>query len=136
MITTFRVWSIKDKTMSNFGKLTIDIGNGNWKYHSDVFSVDNKSGILLLGTSVFIYTDDALQRIFEGDVIRVSDSDLVVVIRDKYTSGFRTTPRIKYCDWGWNETVTDHTDRIEILGNIYQNEELIYKHEIDMRDGN
>ena len=68
-----------------------------------------------------------LKELFEGDIIRVAKTDIVQIIKDEQTGNFTTEPPIKYCDWGWNETMCDHRDRVELIGNIFENEEKLYK---------
>lgn len=118
----FRVWNEKEKRMIYKGALTIDLGDGAWMWEGKSESFHSHFGELMYGTG---RGDKTGQEIFEGDILEISKRDIVAVIWDQQIAGFNTTPLITYADRGWRETVTDHTKHIKILGNIYENPELL-----------
>lgn len=62
-------------------------------------------------------------EIYEGDILKVAGKEIVTVVWDKQVGGFSSDPEIKYSEWGWNEAVTDHRNKIEVIGNIYENKD-------------
>jgi hypothetical protein len=63
--------------------------------------------------------------IYEGDILEICGKQRVVVEWNQQNGGFRSEPEIAYCDWGWSETVIDHIDRVKIIGNKWENAELL-----------
>ncbi len=67
------------------------------------------------------------EDIFQDDILAVNylDEDnkkkqsLGIVKKDETTGNFYWTG--EYADWDWNEMMYDHSDRIEVLGNIHEN---------------
>jgi hypothetical protein len=66
-------------------------------------------------------------KIYVGDFLKISNSEIVLVVFDEQTGNFDSNPRISYAEWGWDETMIDHTGRIEVIGNIIENPELEYE---------
>lgn len=60
--------------------------------------------------------------VFEGDFLLVANTDKVTVVWCDEIAGFDTEPLISYADWGWNETMVDHIDRVRIIGNKWDGE--------------
>lgn len=122
---TFRLWHEAEKRMVYKGALTFDLSDSAWLWEGRYGSFHSHFGKLMQGTGIEISTKKGIKEIFEGDILKVAKTDIVTVVWDKQIGGFNTEPRIEYADWGWRESVTDHTDRIEIIGNIYDNPNLL-----------
>lgn len=68
------------------------------------------------------------KEIFEGDVLRIAGGELVEVEWNMVTAGFYAD--IKHNEWGWDEAMTDHTDKIEVVGNKYEHPNLLTEGEL------
>ena len=124
----FRVWDKQTKSMWNIERWHIEDeyfdliepnksvvdpnANRTWRKQSDV--------ILMQSTGLLDKNGD---DIFEGDVVEVFDSRYAVFY-DNENASFRLKPR----DKRWNTDYMSnyaHEASFEIIGNIYQNKELV-----------
>lgn len=84
-----------------------------------------------LGTKVMQFTsviDKCGMEIFEGDILKVGigeDASIGIVGCNETTGNFYWTG--EYADWNWSEIAYDHCDAIEVIGNIYENCDLLNK---------
>lgn len=62
--------------------------------------------------------------ICEGDIIKENPNGHIGVIK-KDMGNFLVEWDGGYPDWSWSEMCYDHSDRIEVIGNIHENPELI-----------
>lgn len=123
---SFRLWWAKEKRMVYKGALTFDIEDGKWLWEGRSGSFHSSFGTLMEGTGIEIRHKKELKELFVGDIIRIAKKDIVQIVKDEQTGNFTTEPAITYADWGWNETMCDHRDRIELIGNIFENPEKLY----------
>ena len=70
-------------------------------------------------------TDRHAESIYTGDILRIAKAQVVVVGWNSMTGSFESNPSISYAEWGWDETMTDKTKFVEIIGNIHQNPGLV-----------
>jgi hypothetical protein len=122
-IKKFRLWYPDEKRMVLGGMLTFDLRDGKWMWEGRNGSFHSGHGKLMEGTGIEIKgnkDNSPLQEIFEGDILEISDAEIVTVIKNEVTGNFCTEPEISYAGWGWDETMTDHRDRVKIVGNIYE----------------
>ena len=125
MIPKFRAWDSHEKKM--FTNAQLIIWNGNvYANDNSKLSVDNLKGwnvdekYLMQSTGLL---DVNGKEIFEGDVVDVFDSRYTVFY-DSENASFRLKPR----DKRWNTDYMSnyaHEASFEIIGNIYENPELL-----------
>ena len=63
------------------------------------------------------------KEIYEGDILEIAGEEIVEVKWEDEFAGFFAD--IKHNEWGWDEAVIDNKDRIEVIGNIYENPKLL-----------
>lgn len=130
----FRAWNKRDKLMEYLDYLNLSKAQfcGNWNVAppEDLFDVATVKGSLLLFSDVTLmqYTgmrDKKNVEIFEGDIVKIPH------YHDKrtYINGF-----VKFKDGSFLVDYVDmegiiscHKDNIEVIGNIYENPELLKK---------
>lgn len=121
MIRRYRAWDTVKKSMSEVQAIVYT----EEKVYPVYFKVVRRyvpfsEAILMQSTGLL---DKNGQEIFEGDVVVVLDSRYTVFYDDK-TASFRLQPH----DKRWNTDYMSnyaHDDSFEVIGNVYQNPELV-----------
>lgn len=126
MIPKFRVWSEERQMMSKVWKITeeddggVEICSDGFKDGVHSFVYDEPVSDLKLMQSTGL-TDKNGVEIFEGDVVIIPDYDDFPRMVVKYVQG-------TYClfeDDNCLEALTDYYEDSEVIGNIYENPELV-----------
>ena len=81
------------------------------------FGGENSNAIVMQFTGL---TDKNGKEIYEGDILVTRKFAPVEVSKGNFFVNWGDWP-----DWSWDEMVSDHMRRIEIIGNIYENPELL-----------
>jgi len=130
----FRAWDKKNKEMYYIGQefddeygcapyLEIN-KNGEWYWEwgdaSDEFDLDNKIGILMQYTGL---KDKNGKEIYGGDIIQSDDYD----IGGKNVVEFKNGEFLQKDDKGDYWCISPDIFKTEILGNIYENKDLLTK---------
>lgn len=136
----FRAWSTKDKKMYHFDdKHLIVMGRQNrWSFGEPSWDwemeegTDETDGILMQYTGL---KDVNGKEIYEGDIVRYIDSlyhkTIHQIIWNDYYACFSYKP-YKFIDNGGDDDATlSYTRKFEIIGNIYENPELLDPNKID-----
>lgn len=137
MITKYRGLSISDNNKGQwvYGNLIVD---GNYAYIVNGVIECNDQYITIAEwcpvdhKTIGAFTgrvDKNDQEIFEGDVVVVLDSSYTVFYDDK-TASFRLQPH----DKRWNTDYMSnyaHDNSFEVIGNIYENPELVEANNVD-----
>lgn len=114
-----------------YGSLSIStrgIQRGYWIGMLDLYSPSDWTQVdpETIGQEVKrIYEDSPADDWYEGDILLVAESERVRIIWDDQTKSFDTSPQIFYGDWGWREAIVDHADRMQKIGNIHDNPEMM-----------
>lgn len=121
MIPKFRVWDTVKKAMNEV-QAVIYTDERVYPIYSKTIRryIPFSDAILMQSTGLF---DKNGKEIFEGDVVEVFDSRYTVFY-DSENASFRLKPR----DKRWNTDYMSnyaHEASFEIIGNIYQNPELM-----------
>ena len=114
--TRFRVWDVKRKRMLDRECIVLNDGD----YYKDYR--DFEDGTALNNIVVMQYTgikDKDGVQIFEGDIVRYFRNELAVIV---YRHG---GVDIRSLSWGGCEPLQRRFGEIEVIGNIYQNKELL-----------
>jgi len=121
-----RLWYPTEKRMVYTGMITFDLRDCSWMWEGRHGSFHSHFGELMYGTGIIIIHKGKERELFEGDIIRVGgkEGNTVEIVRNERGGGFNTKPEITYASWGWEETICDHSDRIEYLGNVFETPEL------------
>ena len=131
MIPKFRAWdSVKKKFVEHFfitdNSLICNMEKPTSGYNSPI-PVEKSELILMQSTGLH---DKNGKEIFEGDIIK--NGEAVVDVKNHPTLGFYTTPNGVERFFGdntsirdFNNDVEDFSDVTEIIGNIYENPELL-----------
>ena len=135
-LVEFKAWDVIEKKMGKVTEITFDIGDDGepeldgtvegWDSR-DFFNqdclVDGKwpNHVLLLPLAPI--TDKNGEHLFEGCIIKEHPNGHIGVVK-KDMGNFFVKWNSGYPDWSWSEMAYDHTQRIEIIGDIYQNPEL------------
>jgi len=142
MIPKFRAWLKREKKMVDVKKLTFVEGKvrcvfyrtGTEDHDSDILSSACYEGVtfkLMQSTGLKDIND---KEIYEGDVIKVSnglcdideENPFVVVKWDEEAGGYTMkdfTGEFDTLNIGWQ--IADKLVRVEVVGNIYENPELL-----------
>ena len=111
-VIKFRAWDKKEKVMREVVQLSIDFARSNvlqndeWEIGTADPNID-----LMQFTGLL---DKNGKEIYEGDIIKGKEMGVCIVFWDKKRARFWITA-------GWG----DLTDRCEVIGNIYENPELL-----------
>lgn len=131
MIPKFRAWdSVEKKFVEHFfitdNGLICNMEKPTSGYNSPI-PVEKSELILMQSTGL---RDKNGKEIFEGDIIK--NGEAVVDVKNHPTLGFYTTPNGVERFFGdntsirdFNNDVEDFSDVTEIIGNIYENPELL-----------
>ena len=69
------------------------------------------------------------KEIYEGDILKEQPNGYIGKVLwdwDGYLSvEWNSDYDMEYPDWLWSAMICDHSDRIEVIGNIYENPELL-----------
>ncbi|RRD29217.1 hypothetical protein EII38_09850 [Streptococcus minor] len=131
MIPKYRAWDVHNKKMFTESELVIWHGNVYANDYQKLFKkfIEGARGLVgysiddkYLMQSTWI-KDKNGKEIFEGDVVVVLDG-MYTVFYDEKTASFRLKPHDKrwHTDYMSNYA---HSDSFEVIGNIYENPELI-----------
>ena len=122
MIPKFRAWDKEIKMMIEISLIDFEkhvIRGTHWKF-GETESIKFNDIALMQSTELF---DKNNKEIFEGDIVRALDS-LYTVFYDNERGSYRLKPH----DDRWNVDYMSnfsHGGNFEIIGNIYENTELL-----------
>ena len=115
----FRAWNEKDEKMYYNGYFTIDNSEPSWLFESDKVSFHSHFGTIMQFTGL---KDKNGKEIYEGDVLEINGIiGEVVFDNDEASFRFETNKDISY----WNKDWTQRLLRTEVLGNKFENPELL-----------
>lgn len=129
-IIKFRVWDLENKTWEN--PSILEVWNDSGKLEPFKYIKTGKLNPLYSPIENYIIQqftgvyDKNQKEIYEGDIIKWIDPSTihenVLVTYDEVSAGFKL-------NLSWNKCSFSHIsrERIEILGNIYENPELLEK---------
>lgn len=129
MIPKFRAWDKETQTMLDVSlidfKKSVLVGE-HWEFGETNF-INFDDIHLMQSTGLY---DKNGKEIFEGDIIK--NGEAVVDVKNHPTLGFYTTPNGVERFFGdntsirdFNNDVEDFSDVTEIIGNVYENPELL-----------
>ena len=133
MIPKFRAWNTKSGRFAKDGELFLSIDSENYNLYSvdfDNFRLENDNYILMQYTGL---KDKNGVEVYEGDLVSFEDSDGGYEYQDLVIN----TGIVEYGDLGFyftNRVAVDmddfyikdgRCDEVEIIGNIYENPELL-----------
>ena len=122
MIPKFRAWDKETRTMIDVSLIDFKKGvlvGEHWEFGETNFMSFDEI-VIMQSTGLF---DKTNTEIFEGDVVRVLDSPYTVFYDNE-----RGSYRLKPHDNRWNVDYMSnfsHGGNFEIIGNIYENPELL-----------
>lgn len=112
----FRAWLKQEKKMIGVNTFCFDTGNVIFLSNNETIGMKNKSDLELMQ-----YTglkDKNGVKIFEGDIVKTAYGEIYDVF---FTSGGFMVSNFEY-----EFNLTDsHTAKLEVIGNIYENPELL-----------
>ena len=117
----FRAWYKPSKEMFKVGQITLE--KGTWNYEPDnreyigVCVPYQPSFILMQYTGL---KDKNGKKIFEGDIVKINDEVIAKVIWDNDYLGY-----FLYANEENSIGTFDYWGSIEVIGNIYDNPELL-----------
>ena len=131
MIPKFRAWYKEWKEMGRVGEIRFDL-DGNVSvvlFKGNYLDVSGPREKIVLMRSTGLHDKNG-KEIFEGDIIK--NGEAVVDVKNHPTLGFYTTPNGVERFFGdntsirdFNNDVEDFSDVTEIIGNVYENPELL-----------
>lgn len=130
MLPKFRAWDKEFKEMVQVDALLLDEQAIKATYkNGSVTKEDIKNYVLMQSTGIF---DKNGKEIFEGDIIANTNVDFIVDIRLHKTLGFYSLIDGKECFLGngtsaekLEKEVEEFSGNTEVIGNIYENPELL-----------
>ena len=127
MIPKFRAWDSWRKRMSVVDRFYIDTKGVRLYDDFGEYWRDFSDATLMQSTGLF---DKNGKEIFEGDII--TNGEAVVDVKSHPTLGFYTVVNDSECFFGSNTSIKDFENDVEefssvteIIGNIYENPELL-----------
>ena len=126
MIPKFRAWDKETRTMIDVSLIDFKKGvlvGEHWEFGETNFMSFDEI-VIMQSTGLF---DKTNTEIFEGDVVRVLDSPYTVFYDNE-----RGSYRLKPHDNRWNVDYMSnfsHGGNFEIIGNIYENQEILEEEE-------
>lgn len=126
-IPKFRAWDVHEKKMFTNAQLIVWNGNVYANDNSEL-SVDNLKGwsidekYLMQSTDIF---DENGKEIFEGDVLKTYDGELAKVVWNKYLGCWEAEFLSEIVDLSEVADVKSNRSDCEVVGNIYENKELV-----------
>lgn len=131
MIPKFRAWYKEWKEMGRVGEIRFDL-DGSVSvvlFKGNYLDVSGPREKIVLMQSTGLHDKNG-KEIFEGDIIK--NGEAVVDVKNHPTLGFYTTPNGVERFFGdntsirdFNNDVEDFSDVTEIIGNVYENPELL-----------
>lgn len=131
MIPKFRAWYKEWKEMGRVGEIIFDL-DGSVSvvlFKGNYLDVSGPREKIVLMQSTGLHDKNG-KEIFEGDIIK--NGEAVVDVKNHPTLGFYTTPNGVERFFGdntsirdFNNDVEDFSDVTEIIGNVYENPELL-----------
>lgn len=135
----FKAWDLLNKKMGKVVELTFDLDEngeielegrmegegveiGRTYFDADVM-VDGKYPEHVILLHVSPVNDKNGDYLYEGAIIKEHPNGYIGVVK-KDMGNFFVKWNSGYPDWSWSEMAYDHTQIIEIIGDIYQNPEL------------
>lgn len=139
----YKAWDILNKKMGKVTELTFDLDDegeielegivegigeddeitGRTFFNQDVM-VDGKHHEHVILLEVSPVNDKNGDYLYEGCIIKEHPNNHIGVVK-KDMGNFFVEWDSGYPDWSWSEMAYDHTQRIEIIGNIYEDPELL-----------
>ncbi len=129
--SSYRIWFQQENKMLYKGALTFNLSDNTWIWKGRHGSISSDFGETMEGTGIEIMVKvkgssiKQSKELFEGDIIKCFDDEIVTIVWNEEIAGFDTEPKIKYSDYGWSITISNRRSKIELLGNIYENPDLI-----------
>lgn len=119
MIPRYRVWDKLDKEIYEAGEIHWLRGEFNFIGDGITFKRDADEVELMQSTGIF---DRNEKEIFEGDILGTKDGLLNGVVEYRSDLGMWTNSLIRYNNF---ERLCNVANSREIIGNIYENKELL-----------
>lgn len=124
----FRAWNKNTKKMYKIGQITLE--KGTWNYEPDNreyigMSVPYQPSFILMQ-----YTglkDKNGKEIYEGDIVEWAGYKMEVFWGEDIGIGYGSCWRPCGDNKGYHESMTGFIDEYEVIGNIYDNPELLKK---------
>ena len=136
----YRAWDVYNKIMRDVVEISFDKDDGtmhglleHWKddgdggrvFFNDDVMVDGKhpEHVILMEYPP-IPTDTKGKDVCEGDIIKEEPNGHIGIIK-KDMGNFSVEWDSGYPDWSWSEMCYDHMRRVEVIGNVWQNRDIL-----------
>ena len=135
----YRAWDVYRKIMRDVEEINFDKDDGTmdgllegWRdddsgrvfFNEDIMVDGTFPQYVILMEYPPISSDKKGKDVCEGDIIEEQPNGRIGVIK-KDMGNFCVVWDDGYPDWSWSEMCYDHMDRIEVIGDIYRNPELL-----------
>lgn len=120
----------EDGTQIVIGLRDSDVGDylSLWSEEGEICSSDQADFLQFTGVH-----DKNSAEIYEGDITRANDGEVRVICYDIHQAKYKSVPQYAYQhnagEGGWTGYDLRNDKRHEIIGNIYENPELLEVHE-------
>lgn len=125
MIPRFRAWLKKDKEMIDVEEIHFENGKIDFIGDAITWMCKNNDFVLMQSTGL---TDKNGKEIFEGDILcdeGLEQEDEFVYVTVSYKDGMWICYQITNDDFGYGGSLNEFAGDYSVIGNIYQNKELL-----------
>lgn len=117
---TTRAWSKKEKCFID--DYIIDSRGNEYQFNKCEFWGDDRDVIVMLGTGL---TDKTGKPIYEGDIVKIKYYGKSIITQVTIETGKTVMQCEPFNQYNYSEDGYDEPSTCEIIGNIYENPELL-----------